>query len=1422
MANLLSRLIGGGLSGLMPKVKPTKEMGTSGTAIFGGYVSRLEKSSKWAGMQRYVTATDIAVNTSIVAAGLHHFLNLIAHPEWSVVPVDEDDKKAVEMADFVEEVIDDVVTPWARIVRRAGMYRFHGFGVQEWTAVKREDGKIGFKDIEPRPQFTIEQWEIDDTGNIVGCYQRSPQTGQLLPLPRGKLVYLVDDTITDSPEGLGIFRHLAEPYERLKRYYELETRGYERDLRGTPIGRAPLSKFRQDLKEGKITEAEYRAMVAHMDDFVQTQVKGSQTGLVLDSQPYESPSSDGFKIAGLPQFNLELLQGGVTGLGELDQAINRIQREMARIIGVEHLMMGDQGGNRAMSEDKSRNLYLIANSVLMNIAEAFEADLLGPLWDLNGFDEDLKPKLQTEDVAFKDAMEVAQTLSQMASAGAPMAPDDEAINDVRDLLGINRAPEPSDEMLGAVYNPKEQEMDFQTQRIDQGLELSPEDQMKAKLQAQKKPPTKKRVLGKGFSKLRKAEKRYWKGWDESKHPRHPAGSSRGGEFARGDRVMYTGNFGMGAPKSGTIVGVDEKDGRQVYDVDLDPVPGDDEWDRSKWGYSDQFTRLRKAEWDESKHPRHPKGTEQGGEFAPGFAGASSSSDVEAVLAGRQPDERGWAFTFGNGIHDANRIRVQHGLSEITGLEPDYLGPARIAAYYGDPNDSKAPFATDMGDSLPVTDADTGEHVMTLGRYGIWAYDPARGKHQVIDSGNDLLAMRLKHRVHPQRVARVKGPLEKFDPNQPRSPKGSPLGGQWVDDPGSGENDYVRLPNGQRVRINTRRHREGLSLAQMAQGLNYELDHDEYPHDFDILTGRSASQPNWHLHLYGKAYSKYHPTQPHAPRGSSNGEIEDSWSRSDRLFGKYSPDQPRRPKGSPMGGQWTGLGDYLGQALANLGTTSRTVQDDKVDLSSSPGKADHLIRSEGVAEHATKNFVAALTMAFNARNELAGKDAQGVQDFISDLAATVNEGLLKPGSLMRGFATNFPQTAPADLPVALQQFAGEYLARLNHGDPIDTAAWVEWRANLSDHFWSDGVGKTSKILAAIPLMRAGLPLPQYRSNSEFYQYAPKGVGNAAVGGETYLGQEWQNFRDHYRSLMPPITKYSPDQARWPKGNPKGGKWRDDDSGLDPALDVTHGCGDATSLYNRTRERGITEAEFLKRQPPETLAAIQKAEEYIDKNKQTIDLYRMPDGTYTPERQELHKGIMEAIFTPSAVVAATPQKGSKPTFVLLGGRAASGKTTALRTFGFPFDQSKFLTVSADTIQENLPGYVPSASGLYNQEGQDIAEQVMRIAQAAGLNIIFDATLKSTMPAVKRVDDLLALGYDVEGYFVHAAPQVAAQRVLSRFLGGDRYLPVGVTLNSRTNEQTFDAIRNKLSKWALYDNNGNFDPKLVASGSYDDCVE
>lgn len=111
-------------------------------------------------------------------------------------------------------------------------------------------------------------------------------------------------------------------------------------------------------------------------------------------------------------------------------------------------MMGEQSGNRALGEDKSRNLYLIGNAVLSDIIAGVEQDIIPVICDLNGIAEELRPVPKVEDIAFKDAEAVASVLAKMAQAGAVLQPDDPVIEDVRSLMGVSPPPPPTPEMLG--------------------------------------------------------------------------------------------------------------------------------------------------------------------------------------------------------------------------------------------------------------------------------------------------------------------------------------------------------------------------------------------------------------------------------------------------------------------------------------------------------------------------------------------------------------------------------------------------------------------------------------------------------------------------------------------------------------------------------------------------------------------------------------------------------------------------------------------------------------------------------------------------------------------------------------------------------------------------------------------------------------
>lgn len=420
--------------------KSFSPQGTPGTAIVGGYIVTGEKDQRLSGTEKYRTYANILANTSIVAAGVRYFLNLVGKAKWDVEPAIEGDAEAERIAEIVEAVMQDMRTPWHRVVRRAAMYKFYGFSVQEWVAERKEDGYIGFYDIYARPQKTIERWDVDAHGEVLGVEQQSPQTGQPFYIPRGKLIYLVDDSLNDSPEGLGLFRHLASKVAKLEQYELLEGFGFMRDLRGTPIGRMPLAEFQRQLNSGTLTETDIRALRDPIESFITNALKGIDTGLVLDSEVYrglgesQTPST-------VPQWNVELLSGQTTSQEEMAAAIERLNREMARILGVEHLLLGaDSSGSFALSKDKTQSFAMTVTSTLQEICESFESDALGPLFDLNGWDKKYWPKLKVEQIQFRDIEQLTKALSDIAKAGAKMSPDDPAVERLRDLMGLPKQP----------------------------------------------------------------------------------------------------------------------------------------------------------------------------------------------------------------------------------------------------------------------------------------------------------------------------------------------------------------------------------------------------------------------------------------------------------------------------------------------------------------------------------------------------------------------------------------------------------------------------------------------------------------------------------------------------------------------------------------------------------------------------------------------------------------------------------------------------------------------------------------------------------------------------------------------------------------------------------------------------------------------
>lgn len=437
----LSRLPGLGLWGVKrpASMDPTSTYGQMGTQVTGGFIVSNEKSAELSGVAKYRNFSDILVNSSIAAASVRYFLNLIGRSSWKFAPseADEDGK----YAELVQRAIEEMDTPWHRVVRRMAMYRFYGFSVQEWTARREKDGTIGLADVEQRPQSTVVRWDVSATGRVFGVVQQPPNaygSGELY-LPREKLVYAVDDSLTDSPEGLGLLRACSEPFRRLRRYEQLEGYAFEADLRGIPVGRAPLEQLERLVRDGTISGNDRDRVLAPIKSFLTTHIKTPNLGMLMDSSTYRNQGEDA-SVSGVKKWDIGLMQASASMAPEVAKTIDRLNREIARIIGTEGLMLGGDGkGSLALSEDKSNSFFLTVDGTLTECRAVVKKDLVQTVMRLNGWPEEMTPEPKTDDVKFKDVQAMAAALKDMALAGAVLPPDDPAIDVMREELGLPRS-----------------------------------------------------------------------------------------------------------------------------------------------------------------------------------------------------------------------------------------------------------------------------------------------------------------------------------------------------------------------------------------------------------------------------------------------------------------------------------------------------------------------------------------------------------------------------------------------------------------------------------------------------------------------------------------------------------------------------------------------------------------------------------------------------------------------------------------------------------------------------------------------------------------------------------------------------------------------------------------------------------------------
>lgn len=432
--------------------KAARAPGITGVVSFSGTVSSGERHSDMTGPQKWLTYSN-SYNTPVVATGLRYFGNLLAGTEWHCEENPAGGRGARRGRELVEEGLlsSAMLKPWPQIVRKASMYRPLGFSIHATAMRRRPDGMIVYSQIEHRPQHTIEKWnrksEAEPFHEVV---QRSRQSGAEFPIPLDECFYCVDDTLTDSPEGVGLLRHVIEHVRRLGTLEKMEGTALVRDMGGTPLGRAPISDIIAQLGTASASEVTTKVAeaVANLRAVMENRNKTPEEAmyLLLDSATYRN--HDGTPT-GVAKWALEIVRSETANMAQTDVTIRRVELQIARVLGIEFALMGADGkGSYAQHEDKTSMFATNLQTTLNELGWFATMQLARRLVARNGLDPDTcTPRLVAEPISTEAVLTATQALANLSMAGATMPPDYEGFDVLLGRLRLPARPEPTLDLM---------------------------------------------------------------------------------------------------------------------------------------------------------------------------------------------------------------------------------------------------------------------------------------------------------------------------------------------------------------------------------------------------------------------------------------------------------------------------------------------------------------------------------------------------------------------------------------------------------------------------------------------------------------------------------------------------------------------------------------------------------------------------------------------------------------------------------------------------------------------------------------------------------------------------------------------------------------------------------------------------------------
>lgn len=388
-----------------------KEIGQSGTAIYGGIITLEEYNSKLKGKAGLRIMDTMRRSDATVRATLQVCKLPILSTKWYIRPASEDEADLKHARHIERELMKRNVV-WHDFLREGMTFFDFGHSVCEKTLeIVDFEGErlIGINKLAFRKQTTIMQWQMDDGKPGI---KQLLTTGEPVNIPMAKLIVFTHDKEGDNYEGVSLLRYAYKHWDIKDKLDRINAVALEKMAVGVPVLKKPPDADQDDLTKAREAMRQFRA------------------------------NEEGYQEIPMG-WELEMLDMKGNSTRDVIPSIQYHDRQITMSVLAQFLTLGasDASGSRAVSQDHSKLFLLSEEAVARNIQNTVQSQLIKPLCDMNFSDmKNGYPTLEFARIGDEDISNMADAVSKFIAAGA-LTPDPESEEYIRGVLHLPDMPE---------------------------------------------------------------------------------------------------------------------------------------------------------------------------------------------------------------------------------------------------------------------------------------------------------------------------------------------------------------------------------------------------------------------------------------------------------------------------------------------------------------------------------------------------------------------------------------------------------------------------------------------------------------------------------------------------------------------------------------------------------------------------------------------------------------------------------------------------------------------------------------------------------------------------------------------------------------------------------------------------------------------